>query len=724
MRSKIILILIFILAICLASPIAASDNVTDDGMQSIDEIEVSYNHTVYKEDLGSIDVKLPENTSGNLRATINDAEFYNQNVSSSVKIPITIPKQAISLIAVNKNTDHVNYHINLFFNDLKIKDDTLKVMNVPSNFTTLGFPSEILKDDPNGYVVLYFPESANGTVTVYIDGNLSFNLTAHQYTFLNATKFNSLGLGNHNVTIVYSGDEYYRKFSKTFNFTVVEMLIQVPANIVFDHDDCISGKIINNRDGVVTVYVDNKLVFKDRLDSNGEFLHSLFKDITCGNHLVEVQYNASNFNYSKRVNVTASYYVDIFNWGSFIYGDDSQVVIIVPTDFNKNLINITVDGKRITDFEIDNSGWIEIGVSKLDVGNHTLEFNFPGDGKYTNYTISDNFTIHYQVVFPYFAYFGSEKKVYLYLPKSANGFLEVYIDGKAYGSSKFSQGYAEVNIEDLVPGYYNISARYTGSDFNVAESSQIIEFEPDFTTPGEIYCGDDKSIVVKTVKAAKGKVIFNVGAKNITVDVKNGKAALQLKDFKVGYYDDIIMYYVGDNGYETTLYGAVDVLPAIKLTNVKVTSINTKMKVYIRGKLAKNAYITFKVDGKTKKIKTDKKGIATIKLAPGKHTIKAIYKTSKATKSVNVHVITLKSVQIKKSAKKVVLKAILKQGKILLKNKVVKFKFNGKTVKVKTNKKGVAKATFKTSNLKAGKKVTYKACYLNDIVKKTVTVKK
>ena len=96
-------------------------------------------------------------------------------------------------------------------------------------------------------------------------------------------------MGNHTVTIVYSGDEYYRKFNKTFNFTVVEMLINIPKNVVLEHDDCISGKIIKNTKGTVSIYVDNKKVFSDKLDSYGEFLHSLFSDVTCGEHLVEVK---------------------------------------------------------------------------------------------------------------------------------------------------------------------------------------------------------------------------------------------------------------------------------------------------------------------------------------------------------------------------------------------------------------------------------------------------
>lgn len=725
MKSKIILVLIFALVICLASPISASGNVTDDNAQMADDIKVSFNDTVYEKDLGEIEVALPENTSGNLRATINSVEFYNENVTSSVRIPITIPKEAISHIVVNKNTDHLNYNIDLFFNNVPVNSThSLKVMKVAPNYTVPGFSEEILKDDPEGHVMFYMPESANGEMKIYIDGEFAFNFTSRNYNIFNASRFNTLTLGRHNVTLIYEGDSYYRKFNKTFNFTVVDMLIQIPKNIILAHDDCISTRIINNTDGIVTVYVDNQQVFKNKLDKRGEFLHTLFDDVTCGEHLIEVQYNASNFTKSKRVLVNVSYYVDTLNYGQYVYGEENEIVIVVMEDFKKDLINITIDGVKVSNFDIDNSGWIELSVSKLDAGNHTLEFYYPGDEKYYSVSLKENFTIDYQIMVPYFTYLDTKFDVCLSLPDSAKGKLEVYIASKLYKTSGFAEGVALVVVDNLIPDKYEVTVRYTGDDFNVSDVTTFMDIYPDVITPGEIYCGQDKSIVVKTLKKAKGKVIFNVNGKNITAEIKDGQAKLPLKNFKVGYYEDIDILYLGSNGYNATLYSAVEILPAVKLTNVKVTGDNAKIKVYINGKLAKNTKIAFKVDGKSKKIKTDKKGIATVKLASGKHTITAIYKKSKATKSVTVHIITLKSVTVKKSAKKVVLTAKLKKGKTLLKNKVVTFKFNGKKLKVKTNSKGIAKATFKTSKLKVGKKITYQASYAKDTVKKTATVKK
>lgn len=715
---KIMLIFIFILAICLVSPIAASDNTT-----VTDDIKVSFNDTVYHEDLGSIDVELPENVSGNLKATINDVEFYNENVSSSVSIPITIPQKAIPTIVPNRITDHATYHINILFNNTIVDSNhTLKVMRTSPDYVIPGFPSEILKDDPEGYVTLYMPESADGELKVYIDGEFAFNMTSRHFNFLNASPFNSLELGSHNVTISYSGDSYYRKFTKSFNFTVVDMEITIPVNMVLDHDDCVTAKTIENRDGTVTVYVDGKKVHSEKLDKYGEFLYSMFDDVTCGEHLINVTYTAGSFTRSKSMMVNVTYDVDIWDFTSFIYGEENEIIITVPTDFNKNLIKMEIDGKEIKNFNIDDSGWIEIDVSGLEGGNHTFDFAFSGgDDKYNYpYAESLNFTVKYSIMYP--RIFDERSTVYLALPDSAKGNLEVYINGKLYKSQKLSNGAASVNINTLSPGRYNMSARYTGSDFNVSDVEDTLRVYPTIITPGEMYCGDDKSIVVRMVSTAKGKVIFDVNGKNYTVDVKNGKAVLSLKNFKKGLYDDIQATYVGADGQKVTVYSGVDILASkIALKNMKVTTTGVKVKVAINGKVAKNTYVTFKVDKKTKKVKTDKNGYATIRLNPGKHTITATFKTAKATKTFKVPSLALSSVKVKKSAKKVVLTAKLAKK---LKNKVIKFKFNGKTLKVKTNSKGIAKATFKTSTLKVAKKVSYSATYKKETVKKSVTVKR
>ena len=83
-------------------------------------------------------------------------------------------------------------------------------------------------------------------------------------------------------------------------------------------------------------------------------------------------------------------------------------------------------------------------------------------------------------------------------------------------------------------------------------------------------------------------------------------------------------------------------------------------------------------------------------------------------------------VNIKKSAKKLVLQVVLKQGNKLLKGKKITFMFNGKKYSAKTNKKGIAKVTIKKNilkKLKCGKKVKYQVSYGKTVSKKNLIVK-
>ena len=174
--------------------------------------------------------------------------------------------------------------------------------------------------------------------------------------------------------------------------------------------------------------------------------------------------------------------------------------------------------------------------------------------------------------------------------------------------------------------------------------------------------------------------------------------------------------------------------PAISAANTKITYTEIySIKVYKNTKVsAKYTKIILKLNGKSfKTVYTKDNGIAKFKIdqKPGRYKLSITSLGKTVTKTLTVkHIVILKAVKVKKSAKKITLEAALAKvnGKYL-KNKQITFKFNGKTFPAKTNSKGVAKVTVPQSvlsKLKVGKKITYQATYLKDIVKKTVKVRK
>ena len=121
--------------------------------------------------------------------------------------------------------------------------------------------------------------------------------------------------------------------------------------------------------------------------------------------------------------------------------------------------------------------------------------------------------------------------------------------------------------------------------------------------------------------------------------------------------------------------------------------------------MAIGKYVKFTIDKRTYKIKTNKKGYATLKInkKPGKYTIVSRYDDFKVKNRITVKT-TLKTKNLSKKVKKSAnfkVKVLNSKGKAYNK-KLVKIKFKGKLYKLKTNNKGIA--IFEVpKNLKVGK---------------------
>lgn len=146
----------------------------------------------------------------------------------------------------------------------------------------------------------------------------------------------------------------------------------------------------------------------------------------------------------------------------------------------------------------------------------------------------------------------------------------------------------------------------------------------------------------------------------------------------------------------------------------------------------KGQVVTIKLNKKTYNVKTDANGYAILKIPstvkPGNYKLTATYKGQTIQKTVKVkqNLKAKKKYSVKKSAKKLVIKATLKNGKKAVKSKKITLKIKGKTYKAKTNKKGIAKFTIKKNvikKLKKGKTYTVKITYLKNTIKTKVKVK-
>ena len=463
---------------------------------------------------------------------------------------------------------------------------------------------------------------------------------------------------------------------------------------------------------------------------------------------------------------------------SDISKDEVQTVkVTLPVDATGRVIfNLFEDDVLVSNSTAQiTGGEISFKYPHLSIGVYTLEVIYSGDSEYNQKSSSARFTVSPQVSILQNVTIGDDGRIQINLDDDA-GSVIIMIDGRPKSIEEIRNGkidyvFSTANMtarnHTVTFTYYgekyseNILKHWNGNQYVPIEYSMYIA--PRIIEVPENLKVDDGILELKLPENANGTIIIYIGedavaeydiaTKTITNFIKDTKdrpvnITFEMSDEGIltvthKYLRDDESYtftlgYSGDEIYEgfsrnMTLHNKISSITADSLEVVYATGAAYPVTVWQdKDDAASGASVIICINGKNfTKLTTDTDGKAAFKVtqAPGtyKVTITALGKTVNATLTVK-HLLKLKKVSVKRSAKKLVLTATL--GKVngkYLKKKTVTFKFNGKKYKAKTDKKGVAKVTVKSSalkKLKTGKSVTYQATYKKDTVKKTVKVKK
>ena len=620
----------------------------------------------------------------------------------------------------------------------------------------VDFTSEVNKarnyEDFGPVIRVNSPDDVDESVfTVYIDG-MRYGVM-YSYDEFEVTSFvKSLPEGKHYFTVVYDGN-YFKSQNKTVYFDVGYVTSYIPSTIILSQDDVASVTVPLDATGTVTFYVDGKKEYSEKIVIDDDFdsyynVYTVSYDLSVlsfKTHEIEVVYNGNYGEVSKKVTVDMDYEINLGLEGyQFVYGLDDTFTFSVPLSLTQR-VDVFLDGVK-QDYRYDD-GMNEyvVNISKVGLGEHSVSVVYPGDSKVPSKTFTENFTTVARITGDGSIDCGEVGYISLVLPKDATGTLFIWRyngDNGEYvkcGSAQMTDGVAKFQKPNIDVGYYNFLASFEGS-YQIENETISYDVIPRISCPDEMTVGENKQLNVELGPNQKGTLTIEVDYETyIHADIVGGKASVSLSKLAIGYHDILIGYNVDDGEVSGESYKMITVkgytpkLVGGKNINMYYCDGNTYgLKVWgVYGKVVgAGEIVKIKIGSKTYKAKTNKKGIATLKITdlPGKYTITATYNGVKVTNKLTVkRVISLKAVKVKKSAKKLVLTATLKKGKSPIKSKTVVFKFNGKTFKAKTNKKGIAKVTIKKSilkKLKVGKKITYQATYLKDTVKKSVKVKK
>ena len=702
MKVKRLIILCLLLAVLTIGAVSAADNGTDE--MSLDE-EVTLDSSA--DDANSISQSEETALKGN--------EVWEMDINDTIDVFQAENQE----IVVENYPDDAKGNFSLKINDVDVecaKEQKSVIFDASIfSFGQHSFDLKFLGDDK------YAPTEKSGMLIIR-DPFLSKEIFAGGNLYMEY--WDDDGIDTTNLPHFDYDDTINEEYLKEGNFTKVDFDINGTTYYAYP-------------------------VYLYELSVSMEFIvyYVPLSSLACGNYSAKLDlHNEHSRNYDLSVIPYRLYFGE--NNQNWVYGDNDLIRFVYSNNLTGN-IRITVNSREVynNDVGFDSEPWSQyakrsdIRMSEyLNWGENEILFEYYG-GNYPNCTEKVNVTFSYT--------FGAENRTeslimhpYYYFFEAPGGLatekLSVIIDGVeckdvVYEKYPFLTGYIDISNFDV--GNHSVVISYEGDDrFYPLTEKAYIDVTSKIVLPDTVVNGNNEIII--SAPGEKGTVYIDAESDHdfydLSVKLVNGKAKVSLAHLSGGTYY-ITVYEFGDHLYYSH---------RVIVKNIKITAKDTSMyyksgsafKVKLtdyKGKILKNKYVKFYINGKyVKKVKTIKKGYASLKIAkiPGKYDITAKYGKVKITRKLTVkHLVTLKTVTVKKSAKKMVLKATLKQGKKALKYKKVTFKFNGKTYKAKTNKKGVAKVIIKKSalkKLKVGKTVRYQATYLKDTVKKSAKVKK
>ena len=598
------------------------------------------------------------------------------------------------------------------------------------------------------------PDFLNSNFELLInDVKVPINIGYEEITF----DASALSVGTNSYKLKFLGDGYFHPTEAAGTFNVVTSIIDIPETYdMGDNNDSIIIQLPKDATGKIIVKANGSEIYNEIIDMD-EDSNGIYVD------LMELPYGVSdievivegNYATTKTGKINASY--EIYTSESVRYGG-GEITVYVPDDVTGDVF-LTIGGKEYKAEKVIRGGeyvfYVVQSPKDLSIGNHTVTIRYAGDKRYPAMTKNDIIEVVVEIILPTGTIDKNTEEISLVLPENANGALSIKIYKIIEGSYTlmvdknitFDKGVARYSFKDFEFGKYVVYANYTGDDYQVNglwDGGEDFTINPDFSYPEKMIEGDNE-VISLNLPGKTGKLEIELDGEFVaSVALVNGKASFSLSNYAAGEYVISIAYY---DIYQDEEFGEqhdyyfkyIDLIvqkPAIKASNANVFyNAGTPYTVQITGidkdLIKVGDKVTFKIGNKVIGTgKLDKNGYASIKITqnPGTYKITAIYKKASVTKTVKVkHIITLKKVTVKRSAKKLVIQATVKIGKKPVSNKKITLKFNGKKYTAKTSKKGVVKFTIKSKvlkKIKAGKKVTYQATYLKDTVKQTVKVKK
>lgn len=575
-------------------------------------------------------------------------------------------------------------------------------------------------------------KNATGTVR-FVTENITYDVAVKNGV---ATwKFSGINAGKHEISAKYLGDNYYVSSNTTAEYTVskAKSSIVLYVNEVYLNENIriytnlsanATGKVLYSMNGYYSPR--NKPI----VDS---VCHWYISPLDTGNYTVIAVY-AGDDNY---YGCNTTFILSVTQKRSILNVEINDAGINDRVTANINLktvedvkltgnVTLKVNG-NLYDILVED-GETTVVLGKLPAGNYSFEATYNGNDEYSKVSSKGKFEVKDTLLDPVLTandltkYYKGSGKLVVSLTSSKGKAIEgntitVKVNGKVYTAVTDSSGKASFNI-DFSSGKYTatISSEETRT-YHAASTKAVVTINPTIEGINVTKLEGSNDLYYVIVSDSNGKVLGNkkvklqIGSKSISLTtLPNGIARVNI-DLNVGTYKIVATNPVTGEKTTNKLFIFNYLMENKDLTKYYKGSTGYKVRAYGKdGKpVGAGKIVSIKVNGKTYKVKTNKKGYATlaINLKPGKYTIKATYNKYSVTNKIVVKTTLITKNLSKKKSKTTKYQAKLLNGNgKVLKGKKITFKFKGKTYTAKTNKKGIATITIKSA-LKVGKYKIY-----------------
>lgn len=392
----------------------------------------------------------------------------------------------------------------------------------------------------------------------------------------------------------------------------------------------------------VSVLLDNS-VYNCTTDENGWI--TLNVDLKPGHYEVDCYYYGANrdensFNKTTiDVLTTVIGHDEVKHYGNGPYMD-IRFLDGVGNPIRNTQFVIGIDGKKYM-AATDDEGVFELTLD-LNSGDHIISANNPYDGLSVSYKLTILPTIFVDSLVKVLGDDNYYSATFLdgdgnFLVKKQ---VNIIINGVKYTKKTDENGAISLDME-YVPNTYLVTVINPVTGEYVENSIKVlhpISQNKDLT----MYFKSGKYFKVRIIgmngKAVGAGKIVKFKVKGVVYKVKtdkNGYASLKINLNPNKYTIDT--HY---NGFKVS--NKITVKPLLIAKNIskkKVSRVKFNVKLINgKGKAVSGKKITIKFKGKTYKVKTNGKGIATVKLTlkPGKYTIKSVYGKSKIQNTINI----------------------------------------------------------------------------------------